>query len=154
VVFRDLAGLYAEPEMLARLAARVAREFDGAFDRVLAVESRGFVLGAALAARTGLPLTLARKPGRLPGPVYTAGYELEYGSDRLEVQKGALGPGERVLCVDDVLATGGTLDATARLVTTGGARVAGLVALVALDGLGGPERLSGHRLLTLCEVPV
>lgn len=153
VLFHDLAGLYAEPGMLARLAARVAREFDGGFDRVLAVESRGFVLGAALAASTGLPLTLARKPGKLPGSVYEAGYELEYGHDRLELQKGALAPDERVLCVDDVLATGGTLAATAQLVTLSGARVAGLVALVGLEGLGGAQRLSDHRLLTLCEVP-
>ncbi|WP_435852022.1 S-methyl-5-thioribose-1-phosphate isomerase [Streptomyces rubradiris] len=152
-LFRDLAGLYAEPGMLARLAARVAREFDGSFDRILAVESRGFVLGAALATSTGLPLTLARKPGRLPGPVYEAGYELQYGHDRLELQKGALTPDERVLCVDDVLATGGTLAAAARLVALSGARVAGLVALVELEGLGGAERLSGNRLLTLCEVP-
>ncbi|MGW0248443.1 S-methyl-5-thioribose-1-phosphate isomerase [Nocardia goodfellowii] len=153
VVFRDLAGLYAEPGMLARLVRRVAREMDGDFDRVLAVESRGFVLGAALAAYTRVPLTLARKPGKLPGPVYQAGYELEYGTDQLEVQKGALGPGERVLCVDDVLATGGTLQAAAQLVTIAGAQVAGLVALVALAGLGGQERLAAYPLLTLCEVP-
>ncbi|MFF8420951.1 S-methyl-5-thioribose-1-phosphate isomerase [Streptomyces sp. NPDC015680] len=153
VVFRDLAGLYAEPGMLARLASHVAERLDGQFDRILAVESRGFVLGAALAALTGRPLSLARKAGKLPGPVYEADYALEYGRDRLEVQKSALCPGDRVLCVDDVLATGGTLHAAARLVTVSGARVAGLVALVALRGLGGRQRLSGHSVLALCEVP-
>ncbi|MFI6345781.1 S-methyl-5-thioribose-1-phosphate isomerase [Streptomyces sp. NPDC050560] len=153
VVFRDLGRLYARPGMLGRLADHLAAAFHGEFDRVLAVESRGFVIGAALAARTGLPLTLARKAGRLPGRVHEASYTLEYGADRLEVREGAIAPGARVLCVDDVLATGGTLDAAARLVAASGARVAGLAAVVALAGLGGAKRLAAHRLLTLCEVP-
>ncbi len=110
------------------------------------------MLGAALAARTGTPLVLARKPGKLPGPVHRASYSLEYGDDLLELQKGAVRPGERVLCVDDVLATGGTLAAATSLVTDSGAEVAGLVAVVELLGLGGAERLSAHRLLTLSQV--
>ncbi|HZG06183.1 MAG TPA: S-methyl-5-thioribose-1-phosphate isomerase [Streptomyces sp.] len=152
VLFRDLSRLYAEPGMLAELADRTASAFHGAFDRVLAVESRGFVLGAALAVRAGVPLTLARKPGKLPGPVHEVGYDLEYGSDRLEVRKGDVPPGERVLCVDDVLATGGTLTAAAGLVEKSGAHLAGLAVIVELSGLGGAERLSGHRLLSLCRV--
>ncbi|GAA2301336.1 S-methyl-5-thioribose-1-phosphate isomerase [Streptomyces caniferus] len=152
VVFRDLAGVYAEPGLLAQLAGHVTRHLGAGFDRILAVESRGFVLGSALAVLAGVPLTLARKPGKLPGPVYEAAYDLEYGSDRLELQKGAIAPGERVLCVDDVLATGGTLSAAAALVEAGGAEVAGLAVVVALAGLGGRERLSGHPLLALHEV--
>ncbi len=152
VLFQDLAGLYADPGLLADLADHVAGVFGGAFDRVLAVESRGFVLGAALAARTATPLVLARKPGKLPGPVHEARYALEYGSDRLELQKGAISPGERVLVVDDVLATGGTLDAAARLAAEAGGLVAGLAVVVGLPGLGGARRLAAHRLLTVCEV--
>ncbi|MDH6576342.1 S-methyl-5-thioribose-1-phosphate isomerase [Kitasatospora sp. MAP5-34] len=153
VLFRDLAGLYAEPGVLGELADHVLAAFDGQVDRVLGIESRGFVLGAALAARGALPLVLARKPGKLPGAVHRASYTLEYGEDRLELQQGAIRPGERVLIVDDVLATGGTLAAAAQLVADADGRVAGLTALVALRGLGGEQRLAGHRLLTLCEVP-
>ncbi|MFD7093553.1 Methylthioribose-1-phosphate isomerase [Streptomyces xanthophaeus] len=154
VVFRDLSRVYAEPGLLAALAAQVDAEFGGAYDRVLAVESRGFVLGAAVAARAGLPLTLVRKPGKLPGAVHSAAYALEYGEDRLEIRTDALAPGERVLCVDDVLATGGTLGATARLAQACGAKVAGLVVLVELTGLGGREALAEHPVTALCEVPV
>lgn len=152
VVFRDLAAVYAEPGLLAELADHVIRHFGEAFDRILAVESRGFVLGSALAARSGVPLTLARKPGKLPGPVHEAAYSLEYGIDRLELQKGAITPGERVVCVDDVLATGGTLNAAACLVEAGGGELAGLVVAVVLAGLGGRERLSKYPLLALHEV--
>ncbi|MFI0908664.1 phosphoribosyltransferase family protein [Streptomyces sioyaensis] len=98
--------MYAEAGLLAQLANHVTRPFGTAFDRILAVESRGFVLGSALAVRSGVPLTLARKPGKLPDPVYEAAH-------RLELQKGAITPGDRVLCVDDVLATGGSLAAAA-----------------------------------------
>ena len=153
VDFRDLSALYACPGMLAGLAARVAEEFEGVgYDRVVAVEARGFLLGAALAAHTGRPLTLVRKPGKLPGAVHAAEYDLEYGTDRLELRKGVVDPGERVLCVDDVLATGGTLEATARLVRESGAEVAGMAVVLELLGLGGRERLAPYRTSTLCEV--
>ncbi|MFH8802902.1 S-methyl-5-thioribose-1-phosphate isomerase [Streptomyces sp. NPDC017936] len=152
IVFRDLAGVYSQPGLLAELADHVTRHFDGGFDRVLAVEARGFLLGAALSVRANVPLTLARKPGKLPGPVHGAEYELEYGTDRLEIQEGAIASGERVLCVDDLLATGGTLSAAAALVEAGGAQVAGLAVAVALAGLGGSERLSRYPLLVLHEV--
>ncbi|WP_179500157.1 S-methyl-5-thioribose-1-phosphate isomerase [Streptomyces sp. WZ.A104] len=154
VVFRDLSRVYAEPGLLDALAAQVVEETGGSFDQVLAVESRGFVLGAAVAARAGLPLTLVRKPGKLPGKVRSAAYALEYGEDRLEIRTDSLAPGERVLCVDDVLATGGTLGAAARLVEACGAKVAGLVVLVELTGLGGRTALADHPLTALCEVAV
>ncbi|MYT33684.1 MULTISPECIES: hypothetical protein [unclassified Streptomyces] len=105
-----------------------------------------------MAARTATPLVLARKPGKLPGSLHTAPYALEYGNDRLKLQKGAALPGERVLYVDEVPATGGTLDDAAQLVAESAAHVAGLAVVVELSGLGGAERLSVHRLLTLCEV--
>ncbi|MFD5539348.1 adenine phosphoribosyltransferase, partial [Streptomyces sp. NPDC127079] len=153
VTFRDLGGLYAEPGLLAAMAARLADEFRGRYDRVLAVEARGFLLGSALAAHAGVPLALARKPGKLPGTVHSASYALEYGQDRLEVRKESMDPGDRVLCVDDVLATGGTLGAAAELVETCGAQVAGMAVVVELTGLGGARRLAPHRVVSLCEVP-
>jgi adenine phosphoribosyltransferase len=152
VQFQDLADVYAEPGLLADIADEVARFFADGFDRVVAVESRGFLVGAALSARTGTPLTVARKPGKLPGPVHRAHYDLEYGSDGLDLQKDAIRPGESVLCVDDVLATGGTLDAAAQLVKIAGGRISGMAVVVGLSGLGGNRRLTGQRLLTLCEV--
>lgn len=152
VVFPDLSQIYSEPGLLADLAAKVAAEFTGAFDRVLAVEPRGFVLGAAVATHAGVPLTLVRRPGKRPGAVRSEAYVLEYGEDHLEIRADALASGERVLCVDDVLATGATLAATARLAQEGGAKVAGLVALVELAGLGGRAALTDYPLTALCEV--
>ncbi|MEY9995888.1 S-methyl-5-thioribose-1-phosphate isomerase/adenine phosphoribosyltransferase [Streptomyces sp. V4I8] len=149
VIFRDLSPVYEESGLLAGLADHVIRHFDGSFDRILAVEARGFMLGTALSIRAGVPLTLARKPGKLPGPVHQAAYELEYGSDALEVAKGAIEPKERVLCVDDVLATGGTLSAAAALVQASDAQVAGLAIVVALADLGGAQRLAQYPLLAL-----
>ncbi|MBL1098330.1 S-methyl-5-thioribose-1-phosphate isomerase [Streptomyces coffeae] len=152
VVYQDLSRIYAEPGVLDDAADHVRDHFSGRFDRIVAVESRGFVMGAVLAARCEVPLTLVRKPGKLPGAVHSVGYALEYGEDRLEVRQGAIAPGERVLCVDDVLATGGTLLAAAELVEASAAEVAGSVVLVELSGLPGAERLKAYDLLSLCEV--
>src|SRR5690606_37180897 len=96
----------------------------------IAVESRGFVLGTALAQFCACPLMLARKIGKLPGPVHRATYEFEYGATALEVQQGALRPDERVLIIDDVLATGGTLGAASALVSRAGATVIGFAVLL------------------------
>lgn len=117
------------------------------------MDARGFALGAALAAQLRLPLTLARKPGKLPGETVYAAYDLEYGTNALHLQKGAVSAGERVVIADDVLATGGTLAAVAELVFGQGATVSGLAVLMSLTGLGGPDRLAGHRLVSLTEVP-
>ncbi|MGW5334036.1 S-methyl-5-thioribose-1-phosphate isomerase [Streptomyces bauhiniae] len=154
VVFRDLSGLYAEPGLLAAMAARVADAFRGRYDRVLAVEARGFVLGSAIAMHAGVPLTLARKAGKLPGAVHSASHALESGKDELELRERSIDPGDRVLCVDDVLATGGTLGAAAELTEACGAEVAGMAVVVELTGLGGAERLAPHKTVSLCEVSV
>jgi adenine phosphoribosyltransferase len=152
VTFRDLAGLYADPRLLAESVATLAQEFATKVTRVLAIEARGFVLGAALAAELSVPLTLARKPGKLPGETCQVRYDLEYGSDALQIQKGAIPAGEQVLIVDDVLATGGTLAAAVEVVRIQGADVAGIAVLMSLTGLGGRDRLAGHRLVSLAEV--
>ncbi|MGH3540799.1 MAG: S-methyl-5-thioribose-1-phosphate isomerase [Mycobacterium sp.] len=150
--FRDLAGLYTDPLLFAESVAAIAREFARGADRVVAVDARGFALGTALAAELQLPLTLARKPGKLPGETLHAVYDLEYGTSALHIQKGAIVTGERVVVADDVLATGGTLAAAVELVRGQGATVAGLAVLMSLAGLGGRDRLTGHRLVSLTEV--
>jgi len=152
VGFRDLAGLYADPELFADSVAALAREFGHDADRIVAIDARGFALGTALACELRLPLTLLRKPGKLPGETLRASYELEYGTSELQVQKGAIGAGERVVIADDVLATGGTLTAAVKLVRGQGATVRGVAVLMSLAGLGGRERLAGTRLVSLTEV--
>jgi adenine phosphoribosyltransferase len=148
VLFRDLGPLYRRPRLLARLAAAVAAAHPDT-DAVLAVEARGFLLGTAVAAAADRPLVLARKAGKLPPPVRSVGYGLEYGTDVLEVQPAGLPPGTRTLVVDDVLATGGTLAAAAQLVEGCGAEVAGLAVLIELAELGGRARLAGWPVFAL-----
>jgi adenine phosphoribosyltransferase len=111
---------------------------------VVAVESRGFILGAAVADRLGVGFVPVRKPGKLPGKAIRATYQLEYGTDALEMHEGALEPGQRVLIVDDVLATGGTARATVDLVRQQGARVQAVAFLIELRFLGGRAKLEGE----------
>lgn len=151
--FRDLAGIYADPDLFGEAVATIGQEFAHGTDRIVAIDARGFLLGAALAHELRLPLTLVRKPGKLPGETSSSAYELEYGTNELHVQKGAIAPGERVVIADDVIATGGTLAAAGELVRGLGATVSGVAALMSLAGLGGPERLAAYRLVSLSEVP-
>ncbi|MDI3418025.1 S-methyl-5-thioribose-1-phosphate isomerase [Streptomyces luteolus] len=152
VSFQDLGPVYADATLVRDTAAAMHRAFQGRFDSVLALEARGFPLGAVVAQRAGTPLVLARKPGKLPGTVDSVQYGLEYGSDRLETQSGALTPGAHVLVVDDVLATGGTLEAAARLVERSGARVSGLATVLELTALGGREKLAAHEVFAARHV--
>ncbi|MFD9864831.1 adenine phosphoribosyltransferase [Streptomyces alboflavus] len=149
VQFQDLTPVFGRPALVRRLSEAVVDAYHGAFDRVLAVEARGFVLGTAVAAASGLPLALARKQGKLPGPVHRADYTLEYGTATLELQHDAVAPGDRVLIVDDVLATGGTLAAAAELVTAADGRVTGHAVITSVPGLGGAARLAPARVVTL-----
>ncbi|SFT93789.1 adenine phosphoribosyltransferase [Actinopolyspora lacussalsi subsp. righensis] len=142
ILFQDLTPVFQNPETVNRLAESFISAFDGKFDRVLAVEARGFILGTAVSAVGGRPLALARKKGKLPGEVHRADYSLEYGTATLEVQQGTLKQGDQVLVVDDLLATGGTLSAAGELVVTGGAKVAGYAVAATIEGLDGAERLS------------
>ncbi|MFI1302637.1 S-methyl-5-thioribose-1-phosphate isomerase [Streptomyces sioyaensis] len=152
VLFQDLAPFYADAAIVRDTAAEMARAFRGKFDCVLALEARGFPIGAAVAQHSDVPLILARKHGKLPGEVISAGYGLEYGKDTLEVQAKGIPAGSRVLIVDDVLATGGTLTAAAQLVTGCGALVGGIAAIVELDALGGRAKLSSHEVFTVHHV--
>jgi adenine phosphoribosyltransferase len=145
ILFRDITPLLADGpafnEAVASLADLVAHH--GPVDTVTGMEARGFVLGAALAVRLGVGFVPLRKAGKLPPPVESVTYDLEYGTATLEVRTGTVTPGSRVLIVDDVLATGGTAAAAVRLVEACGGDVVGAAFLLELDGLGGRDALSG-----------
>jgi adenine phosphoribosyltransferase len=153
IVFKDITPLLHEPEALAaaveQMSERMARP-----EAVVAIESRGFVFGAALALRWQVPLVLARKFGKLPGRTVRQAYALEYGEDTLEIHADALRPGQGVAVVDDLLATGGTALATARLVEQLEGRVLGTLFLIELAGLGGRERLAGYPVEALLSYEV
>jgi adenine phosphoribosyltransferase len=150
VVFRDITPLLGDASAFAQAVSAIVDEFSGvAIDRVAGVESRGFIFGAPVAYRIGAGFVPVRKAGKLPWAVVREEYQLEYGADKLEVHRDAIHPGERILIVDDVLATGGTAEATARLVETLGGVVVGLAFLLELDELGGRSRLQGRTVRSL-----
>jgi len=123
-------------------------------DLVLGAEARGFILGAALAYALGVGFAAARKPGKLPWTVTRCEYNLEYGTDALEIHSDAIRPGQRVLIHDDLLATGGTAEAKIRLVEQAGGVVAGLAFLIELTDLQGRERLKGYEVFSLLQYEV
>ncbi len=151
VVFRDLTPVLADPEAFRAVIAGMAEPVGDA-DIVVAVEARGFLVGSAVAGVVGTGVVPVRKAGKLPVVAASRGYQLEYGTATLELPAGTLRPGARVYLVDDVLATGGTLEAAADLVERAGAVVSGIGVLLELPELGGRQRLgrSGvHALLAL-----
>jgi adenine phosphoribosyltransferase len=150
VTFRDITPLLGHPEGFQRSVNELVERFqDTAIDRVLGIEARGFIFAAPVAFRIGAGFVPVRKAGKLPWAVAREEYQLEYGTDRLEIHRDAIHPGERLLIVDDVLATGGTAAACCRLVETLGGVIAGLGFLLEITELGGRERLGNHRVETL-----
>ena len=142
VVFKDITPLLASPEGFRISIDTLADAYaDAGVTKVMGAEARGFIFGGALAYRLGAGFVPARKPGKLPWTTTSVTYELEYGTDSLEVHADAIGPEDVVLIVDDVLATGGTAAAKAQLVTETGARVAGFAFLIELDFLSGRSKL-------------
>jgi adenine phosphoribosyltransferase len=148
VVFRDVTPLLADAAGFVRCIDALAEPWLGrGVQAVCGIEARGFIFGAALAQKLGAGFVPLRKPGKLPPPVIAVDYQLEYGTDRLEVQRNAIRPGERVLLVDDVLATGGTLAAARALVGQLGAELVGASVVIELDALRGRERWPGGEPL-------
>ncbi len=142
VVFKDITPLLSSPEGFRLAIDTLAESYaEMGVTKVMGAEARGFIFGGALAYQLGAGFVPARKPGKLPWTTSKVTYELEYGTDTLEVHADAVGPGDVVLIVDDVLATGGTAAAKAELVTSTGAAVAGFAFLIELDFLGGRAKL-------------
>ena len=154
VNFRDVTTLLGDPDALRAIVGALATEMRRVrASRVAAVDARGFILGGAVAYETHTPFTLVRKKGKLPYKTISADYALEYGSATIEIHADACAPGDRVLIIDDLIATGGTLLAAAKLFRSLGAEVAGVAAVIDLPELGGSAalRADGIAVHTLCE---
>ncbi len=150
VVFKDITPLLADPIAFSTVIDLIVVQFGrGSVDKVVGIEARGFILASPVAYHFGAGFVPVRKAGKLPWKTQSAEYELEYGSETLEIHTDAFQPGERVLIVDDVLATGGTAAATARLVESAGAKVIGIAFLIELSFLKGRERLEGYDTFSL-----
>lgn len=150
ILFYDITTAVKDPQGLALITDRlVERAVGQPIDIVAGMESRGFLFGPLLAARLGLGFVLMRKPGKLPARTSKVSYELEYGTDSLEVHADAIAPGQRVLIVDDLLATGGTAAAAVQLVEQLDGQVAGLSFVIELDFLHGRDRLQGYEVSSL-----
>jgi adenine phosphoribosyltransferase len=150
VTFRDITPLLGDAEGFGRVINELVDRFaDMPVDRVLGIEARGFIVGAPVAYRIGAGFVPVRKAGKLPWAVAREEYDLEYGTDKLEIHRDAIHPGERVLIIDDVLATGGTAAAAARLVEVLGGVVAGLGFLLEIGPLNGRAKLGARRVESL-----
>ena len=156
VLFKDITPLLGDPgafsDVIDGLAAAFGAADGEAVDKVVGIEARGFILAAPVALRIGAGFVPVRKKGKLPAATFAQEYDLEYGSATLEVHQDAFGPGERVLVVDDVLATGGTAQATASLVRRCGAEVVGLAFLMELSFLKGRAKLHDVEARSLLVV--
>ena len=146
VLFRDITPLLADGPAFAALIDGLAERYRGTVDAVAGLESRGVILAAPLAYALGVGMITIRKAGRLPGPVDGVDYTLEYGTARLELRPETVGQGQRVLIIDDVLATGGTASAAIRLIEQAGGDVTALAMLLELDALRGRDKLTGYRV--------
>lgn len=154
ILFRDITPMVEDGEALrevTRLLADYAKKVHA--DVIAGPESRGFVFGVPVAYELGLGFIMIRKPGKLPRETYSASYDLEYGSNELHMNKDAVKPGQRVLIIDDLLATGGTGKASAELVEKAGGVVAGEAFIIELDGLPGRTALKDYDVYTILKMP-
>lgn len=146
VLFRDITPLLANGPAFAAFINGLAAHYRGRVNAVAGLESRGFILAAPLAVHLGIGMITVRKGGKLPGPVVGVDYELEYGTARMEIRPETVVPGQRVLVIDDVLATGGTASASIELIEQAGASVEAICMLLELAGLGGRDKLPGREI--------
>ena len=150
ILFRDITPLLSDASALKSAVDRMLEQCEPLQpDVIISVEARGFLLAAPLAYRMGRPLVPVRKQGKLPYKTHSVSYDLEYGTDTLEIHRDGIGDGQRVLIVDDLLATGGTVSAAAQLVRECGASVAGYAFLIELASLSGRQRLDGGDVVSL-----
>jgi adenine phosphoribosyltransferase len=152
ILFRDITPLLAAPPAFRQAVGELAQHFrQEKVGVVAAAEARGFLLAAPLALELEAALVPVRKPGKLPYQTFSFTYQLEYGTDTLEIHADAISPGDRVLVVDDLLATGGTAEACCRMVEKAGGQVAGCAFLIELVGLGGAKRIAQYKTLSLIK---
>jgi adenine phosphoribosyltransferase len=150
IVFKDITPLLADEVGFSSVIDMIVVHFGrGNVDKVVGIEARGFILASPVAYHFGAGFVPVRKADKLPWDTETQEYELEYGTETLEIHKDAFGPGERVLIVDDVLATGGTARATAELVERLGGKVIGIACLIELSFLGGRDQIQGYEFFSL-----
>jgi adenine phosphoribosyltransferase len=152
VLFRDITPLLAAPAAFRQAVAELSDPFrNEKIDVVAAAEARGFMFAAPVALELNAALVPIRKPGKLPFPTESLTYDLEYGADTLEIHTDAVAPGARVLVVDDLLATGGTVEACCRLIEKVGGRVVGCAFLIELCGLHGAKRIAKYKTVSLVK---
>ena len=152
IVFKDITPVLADPIAFSTIVDLIVVHFGrGNVDKVVGIEARGFILAAPVAYHFGAGIIPVRKKGKLPSETIGQEYALEYGTASLEIHKDAVRPGERVLVVDDVLATGGTAQAAATLVEGIGGKVCGIATLIELEFLHGRDKLQGYDLFTLIK---
>jgi len=154
VMFRDITTLLQDPEGLRESIDQLVNRYkDLKIDKIVAIEARGFILGAPLAYLLNIGLVLIRKPGKLPSQTINQEYKLEYGSDMVEIHTDAIKKGEKVLIVDDLIATGGTAEAAVRLIQKVQGEIVECCFIIDLPDLGGSEKLEkmGQKVFTLCE---
>lgn len=156
VVFKDITPLFADADAMRNTVGAIAEHFrDAGITKVVGPEARGFMIGVPVALELGAGFIPARKPGKLPRETYSVSYELEYGSDTLEIHRDAIEPGDRVLIVDDLIATGGTAAATGKLIQEVGGELIGYACILELTFLNPREVLSqtgDHELFSLVKV--
>ncbi|MDO5698454.1 MAG: adenine phosphoribosyltransferase [Dermatophilus congolensis] len=152
VLFKDFTPLLADPAALQAVVDDVVERFGGRVDAVAGIEARGFMIGAAAALALGVGFVPIRKAGKLPRATFAQSYALEYGTATIEMHCDAVGEGDRVLVMDDVLATGGTAVAACKLVEAAGASVVAVDTVVEIPALGGSIKLEGYELHTLLKV--
>lgn len=150
VVFRDITTLLKDPEAFRNSIKKMRETYSGkSIDKIVGMESRGFIFGSVLAHELGVGFIPARKPGKLPAETVQEDYKLEYGTDALEIHRDAIQKNDNILIVDDLLATGGTASATARLVEKMGGKISGMCFLIELAFLKGRDRLKGYDINSL-----
>jgi len=150
IMFRDITTLLMEPEAFNKaLNELLSFTNQVKIDKVVGIESRGFIFGSLLAQKLDVGFILARKPGKLPAETVSATYQLEYGEDKIEMHKDAINPGDKVLLHDDLLATGGTAEAVTKLIEKLGGEVVQISFLVELSFLNGKDKLSGYDIRSL-----
>jgi adenine phosphoribosyltransferase len=153
ILFKDVTPVLADPQVFGDVIRDMAERRRGTIDYVVGIEARGFIFGAALAHELGIGFVPVRKAGKLPGETLGLTYDLEYGTATIEVHRAAFAGGERVLLVDDVLATGGTAEAACRLLDQAGATVVAFETLVELGFLPGRKLLAGREIHSTVVVP-